>query len=105
MIVKTPKPPYFAVIFTSIRTEAAENYAEMSNKLQELAKQQAGFLGEESVRENLGVSVSYWETLEAIQIWKNNAAHLVAQEKGKNVWYEKYKVRICKVERDYGFEK
>ena len=79
----------------------------MSDKMDELAKTQPGFLGIESVRdafgERLGITVSYWQSLEAIKEWKNNSQHLVAQKLGKKQWYKSFKTRICKVERDYEF--
>jgi heme-degrading monooxygenase HmoA len=94
----------FAVIFTSERTEGDHGYAEMADEMIKLASTQPGFLGVESVREGLGITVSYWDSLEAIQKWKQNERHLIAQSKGKSDWYLKYKTRICKVERDYGYE-
>jgi heme-degrading monooxygenase HmoA len=105
MIAPTPKPPYYAVIFTSERTGVADGYAEMSLRMVELAQQQPGYLGHESARDGLGITVSYWDSLEAIQNWKKNTEHLYAQKKGKEDWYANYKTRICKVERDYGFQK
>ena len=104
MIATTPKLPYYAVIFTSIKTEDDKGYSMMSNKMVELAKQQEGFLGIESARDELGITVSYWNSLEAIQLWKQNLDHTEAREKGKSTWYKQFKVRISKVERDYGFE-
>ena len=71
----------------------------------DLAKQQPGYLGHETAREELGITVSYWESLEAIKNWKNQAEHLFAQKKGREEWYAKYKIRIARVERDYGFQK
>lgn len=103
MIAKTPKPPYYAVIFSSIKSEKDDSYNEMSIKMERLAKQQSGFLGMESAREQLGITVSYWENLEAIRQWKSNVDHTEAQQKGKSTWYKEYKVRIAKVERDYSF--
>lgn len=70
-----------------------------------LAKTQEGYLGHESAREGMGITVSYWESLEAIQKWKVQTAHQIAQEKGKSKWYQSFKTRICLVEKDYGFEK
>jgi heme-degrading monooxygenase HmoA len=105
MIAKTPEPPYYAVIFTSVRTDIDENYSQTSDRMIELAAQQPGFLGVESAHEEIGITVSYWQSLEAIAKWKNNYEHLIAQGKGKSTWYKSYKIRICKVERDYGFEK
>ncbi len=104
MIAKTPAPPYYAVIFTSERTDVAEGYGETAERMVELAQQQPGYLGHESAREGLGITVSYWENLEAIREWKKNTEHLLAQKNGREKWYSGYKTRICKVERDYGFE-
>ena len=77
----------------------------MAEAMVNLASQQPGFLGIESAREDLGITVSYWESLEAITNWKRNCDHLVAQQRGRSDWYQTYKVRICRVERDYSFEK
>ena len=105
MIAQTPKPPYYAVIFTSLRTSVDEGYGNMAARMVELASQQPGYLGHESAREGLGITVSYWESPEAIKHWKQQTEHLVAQQYGREKWYTHYKTRICLVERDYGFEK
>jgi heme-degrading monooxygenase HmoA len=102
MIAKTPTPPYYAVIFTSLRTEGDDGYSEMAKRMAELAARQPGYLGVESARSEVGITVSYWENLEAIRHWKANAEHLVAQKMGREKWYSAYKTRICLVERDYG---
>jgi heme-degrading monooxygenase HmoA len=103
MIAPTPKPPYYAVIFTSERTSVEDDYGRMSERMVELAQQQPGYLGHESARDGIGITVSYWENLDAIRNWKQNTEHLFAQQKGREDWYSSYKTRICKVERDYGF--
>ncbi len=103
MISKTPVPPYYAVIFTSLRTEGDKGYDKTANRMVELVQKQKGFLGLETARSEIGITVSYWKTLEAIQEWKNNLEHLTAQKNGKEKWYAAYKIRICKVERDYEF--
>ncbi len=105
MIATTPTPPYYAVIFTSIRTEGDNGYSEMAAQMDELAKQQPGYLGIESARNEIGITVSYWKDLESIAAWKKQTDHLAAQQKGIKDWYLAYKVRVCKVEREYGFEK
>ncbi len=105
MIAKTPKPPYYAVIFTSIRTAVDDDYALMANRMAELAAQQPGYLGHESARDGIGITVSYWQSLDDIRNWKKVAEHVDAQQKGIKQWYSSYKTRICLVERDYGFEK
>lgn len=104
-IAVTPKPPYYAVIFTSLRTPGDNGYSSMGDRMADLVKDQKGFLGMESAREDLGITVCYWETEEDLINWKNNSEHLLAQKQGKEDWYKTYKTRVCKVERDYGFEK
>lgn len=94
---------YYAVIFTSKHSEQIDGYLEMSNLMETLAKKQKGFMGFESARNEIGITVSYWKTLEDIKNWKQNADHLKAQEKGKKDWYCWYHVRICKVEREYEY--
>jgi len=96
--------PYYAVIFTNTRTEVDLGYAEMAEEMEQLARQQPGYLGFESARSGLGIAVSYWKNLECIANWKANVDHLSAQNKGKSHWYSWYKVRICRVEREYEFK-
>ena len=95
--------PYYAVIFTSKRTEGDNGYTEMSQLMERLAKKQNGFLGIDSARNNVGITVSYWKNLEDIKNWKQQTDHLMAQKKGRTGWYKWYSVRICKVEREYEF--
>ena len=110
-IANTPSPPYYAVIFTSTlnTSESQDNksysddtnaYHTTANRMLELAASQPGFLGSEA----LGITVSYWDSLDAITNWKAQPEHLIAQQNGKQTWYSEYKVRIAKVERDYGFD-
>lgn len=94
---------YYAVIFTSKQTENIEGYAEMAISMEEIAKKQEGFIGINSARDSIGITVSYWQSLEAIRNWKHQSEHLIAQKKGKSQWYLWYNVRICKVEREYDF--
>jgi len=103
-IANTPEPPYYAVIFTSLRTDGDNGYGAMAERMDALAAQQPGYLGIESAREGLGITVSYWRDLASIRAWKANAEHLVAQQTGRSSWYTDYKTRICKVERDYGLD-
>ncbi|QQE79762.1 antibiotic biosynthesis monooxygenase [Alicyclobacillus sp. SO9] len=103
-IAHTPKPPYFAVIFTSKRTDFEDEYADVAEEMFRLASIQPGFLGVESADDGLGITVSYWASLEAIQAWKRNERHMMAQDRGRADWYREYKTRVCKVERDYEYE-
>ena len=104
MIIDTLKPPYYGVIFSTILTDDTEGYLEAANRMEELAKQQKGYLGIESARSEMGITVSYWETLGDIIAWKNNIEHTEVRNLGREKWYKKYQLRICKIEREYGFE-
>jgi heme-degrading monooxygenase HmoA len=105
LITNTPKLPYYAVIFTSLRTGGDAGYAAMSQRMRELAAQQPGFLGIESARQDIGITVSYWRDLESIKAWKTNIEHREAQRLGREIWYSSYQVRIAKIEHEYGFDK
>jgi len=105
MIVDDLKPPYYAVIFSTIMTDNLEGYQEAAERMEALAKQQSGYLGIESARNQIGITVSYWESLEAITLWKNNIEHTEVRNLGRAKWYQNYQLRICKVERGYGFIK
>jgi heme-degrading monooxygenase HmoA len=103
----TPKPPYYAVIFTSLRTPAdAAGYAVTADRMVELARQQPGFLGVESARgaDGLGITVSYWTNEEAIRAWREHAEHQLAQAAGREKWYTAYQLRVARVERAYGLD-
>lgn len=105
MIANTPEPPYYAVIFTSIRTEGDNGYENMADKMIELAKQQNGYLGVESARNELGITVSYWKDIESIKKWKEHSEHKIARDYGREIWYKSFKTRIALVETDYDFQK
>ena len=103
LIASTPEAPYYAVIFSSQKTEALEGYSDMAAVLEALALEQPGYLGIEAAQEDLGITVSYWSDLESIQRWRENTTHKFAQGNGREQWYSSYKVRVAKVEREYGF--
>jgi heme-degrading monooxygenase HmoA len=96
-----PEPPYYAVIFSSLRTAGDQGYGAMAERMLELARAQPGYLGVESVREGegLGITVSYWRDEESIARWQQHAEHLVAQARGKETWYDSYELRVARVER------
>lgn len=101
-LADTPAPPYYAVIFSSLRTPVDKGYDAMAERMLELAAQQPGYLGVESARdEGVGITVSYWSSLEAIRAWKANAEHREAQRLGRAQWYSAFRLRVAKVERDY----
>jgi heme-degrading monooxygenase HmoA len=100
-LARTPEPPYYAVIFTSQRTAVDDGYDAMGDRMVQLASQQPGFLGVESVRDSngIGITVSYWSSLDAIASWRAHAEHRVAQASGRRKWYGQFEVRVARVER------
>lgn len=100
----TPEPPYYVVIFTSIRTAGDAGYAAMAQDMDALAAAQPGYLGLEAARDELGITVSYWRDLDAIAAWKRHMDHIGAMRLGRERWYAAYRVRIARVERAYGFD-
>ena len=103
---KTPKPPYYAVIFTSLKSKSTEGYGEAAERMIALAREQPGFLGIETTGSgDLGITVSYWESLDAISAWKSNPEHSAIQARGRADWYGQYTVRVVRVEMEYSFEK
>jgi heme-degrading monooxygenase HmoA len=102
-----PEPPYYAVIFTAQRTAVEQGYGETAQRMETLASEQPGYLGIESVRDErgLGITVSYWRTLEDIAAWREQLEHAAARERGREAWYTHYELRIARVERAYGWHK
>lgn len=98
---------YYAVIFTSLRTEGDQGYAEAAESMLALAREQPGFLGIESARgdDGLGITVSYWRDEAAILAWKQHPEHAAIRERGRSTWYAQCQTRVCKVERDYAFQR
>ena len=102
--VNTPQPPYYAAIFSSTHTGAQEGYTEDTETILELAKGHPGFLGIEAAGdEDLSIAVSYWDSDETIRAFKQIAEHLIIQKRGRETYYRSYKMRVARVERDYGF--
>ena len=104
-VAHTPEPPYYAVIFTSKRTDGDRGYGAMAQRMADLSARYPGFLGIESVRDatGLGITVSYWRDEASIMAWKRDTEHEKAQRAGQQTWYECYHVRVAKVERAYAF--
>jgi heme-degrading monooxygenase HmoA len=105
MPMNPPPPPYYAVIFSSVRTNSNEGYDDWNDRLFDIVKNTDGYLGHESFRNEAreGVTISYWRDLEALNKWRNEPLHRQAQELGRLKWYSHYRIRVCKVERDYEF--
>lgn len=106
-LAPTFEPPYWAVVFTSRRTEGDHGYAAMAEEMAERVKAQPGFLGMESVRgaDGVGITVAYFRTEADVRAWKQVPRHGEAQRLGREQWYAGYRVRVARVEREYRWEK
>lgn len=104
MLTSTPSPPYYAVIFTSVRQDDDPAYETMAEKMALLAKAQPGFLGMDSARQDIGITVSYWRNEAAIKAWKQHTDHLAAQQMGRKRWYRDYQIRVARVGRAYSLQ-
>lgn len=103
-IAATPEPPYYAVIFTSVRSgQDQDGYEHTAAEMMALAASQPGYLGVESVSADIGVTISYWKDLPSIASWRRNAEHQLARRAGRERWYQSFVTRIALVERDYSF--
>lgn len=105
-IAETPEPPYYAVIFTTVQSQDSEGYVDMAKRMFALAAKQPGYLGFEIAGTGSpGIGVSYWTDEASIRAWKADAEHQVAQDLGRDRWYDRYQLRVARVERDYGFSR
>ena len=104
---KAPPAPYYAVIFSSTLANA-EGYGAMAARMMELAREQEGFIDVESASrtsDGFGITVSYWRDLESIRKWKAQSEHAAAQRMGRDAFYKNYRLRVARIEREYGFER
>ncbi|MCM1949641.1 antibiotic biosynthesis monooxygenase family protein [Streptomyces hydrogenans] len=101
------EPPYYTAVFTSLRPDTPEGYAETAADMRDRVVEMPGYLGHEAARTpgGLGITVAYFRDLESLDAWRLDAAHTAAKEYGREHWYEAYSVHIGKVERSYGFER
>ncbi|MFI9113245.1 antibiotic biosynthesis monooxygenase family protein [Streptomyces venezuelae] len=101
------EPPYYTAVFTSVRPDAPEGYAETAERMNELVSEIPGFLGYEAARSpgGIGITVAYFRDLEALDAWRLHAEHQAAKAYGREHWYDSYSVHIGKVERSYSFER
>ena len=107
-LATTPEPPYYAVIFSSLRTpQDDQGYGVAADRMAQLASEQPGYLGVDSVRaaNGVGITVSYWASEAAIVAWRRNAEHTIVREQGRKSWYREYELRVAKVERAYNFKR
>jgi len=104
-LANTPVPPYYTVIFSSIRSDTDAGYNATAQRMVELAMEQPGYLGIESAKNEIGITVSYWQDLDSIKQWKQHAEHLQAQKLGHQKWYDAFVVRIARVEKEYSMKR
>lgn len=100
-----PPIPYYAVIFSTVQTDDLDGYEATAARIEELAAEQPGYLGIESARSDIGITVSYWTDEAAIAEWKANVEHTLARESGRARWYDRYVLRVARVERQYDWSR
>ena len=101
-----PSKPYCAVIFLAKLSEFdLPSYREIGEVLLDQARKQPGFQGYDDVggESRFSFNVSYWEDLESIRMWRNDANHVIAQKNGESKWFLWYEAKIARVERSYAF--
>ncbi|MFF1447524.1 antibiotic biosynthesis monooxygenase family protein [Streptomyces sp. NPDC058274] len=105
--VAAHEPPYYAVVFTSVRTEESDGYGETGERMEELVRGVPGFLGMDHARTpgGLSITVGYFKDEAALQQWRSDAEHRAAQRRGRAEWYERYTLHVAKVERSHGYER
>jgi heme-degrading monooxygenase HmoA len=105
--VAAHEPPYYAVVFTSVRTEGDDGYAETSERMEELVREVPGYLGMDHARTpgGLSITVGYFRDLAAIEEWRSDLEHRAAQEHGRAHWYESYTLHVARVERSHTFRR
>jgi heme-degrading monooxygenase HmoA len=104
---RLPDPPYYAVVFTSLRTPVDDGYTDTAKAMFELVRSQPGFLAADSVRgaDGLGITVAYFRDEPAITAWRQHPDHTAAREQGREKWYSAYAIHIAKVERAYHWDR
>ncbi|MFE9603842.1 antibiotic biosynthesis monooxygenase family protein [Streptomyces hokutonensis] len=103
--VEAHEPPYYAAVFTTVRTQDQSDYSETSAHLEELVKNVPGYLGMDHAQTpgGLGITVSYFRDADALKEWRTDVEHRVAQNRGRAEWYQTYTLHVAKVERSRGF--
>ncbi len=92
----------YAVIFRAKIRTLDTDYAAMAARMRNLAIKEYGCVEFIACTEgDSEVAISYWESEEQIRQWKQNAEHLVAQERGRSRWYTSYSVEVLEVVRGY----
>ncbi|GHH82925.1 hypothetical protein GCM10017771_08420 [Streptomyces capitiformicae] len=103
--VPAHEPPYYAVVFTSVKTADQSGYGETAERMEELVKDVPGFLGMDHARTpgGLSITVGYFRDADAIERWRSDVEHRAAQKRGRAEWYESYSLHVAKVERGHSF--
>ena len=105
--VEAFEPPYYAVVFTTVRTQDQSGYRETNARMEELVRDVPGYLGMDHAQNpgGLGITVAYFRDAEALTQWRTNAEHQAAQQRGRAHWYQSYTIHVAKVERSHTFKR
>ncbi|MEU3643811.1 antibiotic biosynthesis monooxygenase [Lentzea sp. NPDC034063] len=105
--VEAFEPPYYAVVFTTVRTQEQSGYRDTNARMEELVKDVPGYLGMDHAQNpgGLGITVAYFRDADALTQWRTNAEHQAAQQRGRAHWYQSYTIHVAKVERSHTFKR
>ncbi|MFG2990635.1 antibiotic biosynthesis monooxygenase family protein [Streptomyces sp. NPDC048257] len=99
------EPPYVMAVFSNTRAAEDSGYPETLARMNEIVRENPGFLGYESARTpgGLGITVAYFRDHESLTVWREDLEHQAAMKQGRTDWYDSYTLHVATVERSHGF--
>jgi heme-degrading monooxygenase HmoA len=98
----------YAVIFKSKRQDAnSELYYQHNDLLDEKIKSLPGYIKHSGLRHpesREGVTIAYFNSLDAIDNWRKDGEHMDAKKLAKSEFYENYFVEVTEVLDAYGWD-
>jgi len=88
------------------KADHKQDYLDTAQGLKARLEAAPGFISierfESLVESGKILSLSFFESEEAVAAWRNTLEHRKAQVQGRRVYFENYRLRIASVQRDYG---
>ena len=96
------------IVEFELRTGMESEFETALQHMHELVNKYDGFLGETPCysieNEKRLVSLFYWRDRESIKAWHEDSEHLKTQQLGREKIFTSYRIRVCELEREYGWE-
>jgi len=95
------------VLFRSKLVPEPDGYAEMAEEMETLARSMPGFIDVKAYKAEDGerLTVVWWEDETTLRAWRTHARHLVAQQTGRERWYEYYDMNVATIVRRKRFDR